>query len=46
MISENGETEGYRIILSLNKRGKSFFDFDEYLSKDDYLDHRVFTLEY
>lgn len=44
-ISENGETERYRLILSLNKTGKAFIDLDEYLSEDDNLDRRVFTLE-
>lgn len=44
-VSENGETEGYRLILSLNKIGKAFLHLDEYLSEDDYLEHRVFTLE-
>jgi hypothetical protein len=32
-VSENGETEGYRLILSINKLGRAFLDLDEYLSK-------------
>ena len=44
-ICENGETEGYRFILSLNELGKGFLVVDDYLSdKDDDLEDRTFTL--
>lgn len=34
-VSDNGEVQGYRLILSINDVGKAFIDIDEYLSKDD-----------
>jgi hypothetical protein len=44
-ISENGETEGYRLILSLNELGKAFLMVGDYLSdKDDDVEDRTFTL--
>ena len=44
-ISENGETEGYRLILSLNELGKAFLMVDDYLSDgDDIFEDRTFTL--
>ena len=44
-VSENGETEGYRLLLSLNKIGQAFYDLDDYLSENDQIEHRVFTLD-
>lgn len=44
-VSANGEVEGYRLILSLNQVGKAFRDLDEYLSEEDFIEGRVFTLE-
>src|ERR1700730_1682924 len=44
-ISENGETEGYRLILTLNELGKAYLMVDDYLSdKDDALEDKTFTL--
>ena len=43
-VSANGETEGYRLLLSLNKIGQAFYDLDGYLSENDLIAHRVFTL--
>lgn len=43
-ISKNGEVERYRLILSLNELGKAFVKLNEYLSEDDSIEGRVFTL--
>jgi|APSaa5957512622_1039677.scaffolds.fasta_scaffold12069_2 hypothetical protein len=44
-VSESGgETEGYRLILSLNELGKSFLILDDYLAEEDYIENRTFTL--
>jgi len=43
-ISEDGETEGYRLMLSLNELGKAFLMVDDYLSDKDDFDDRTFTL--
>ena len=34
-ISENGETEGYRLILSLNELGRASVLMDDHLREDD-----------
>lgn len=34
-VSDNGETKGYRLILTLNEVGSAFFELDDYLSSDD-----------
>ena len=44
-VSDNGETQGYRLILSLNKIRKAFLDLDEFLSEDDPIESRTFMLE-
>ncbi len=44
-ISDNGETESYSLILSLNEFGKSFLDLDDYLVDQDSPEHIGFTLE-
>ena len=44
-ISDNcGETEGYRLLLSLNELGKAFLMVDDSLSDKDDLEDRIFTL--
>jgi hypothetical protein len=44
-ISDNcGETEAYRLLLSLNELGKAFLMVDDYLSDKDDLEDRTFTL--
>ena len=43
-VSDSGETQGYRLILSLNKIGQAFYDLDNYLSENDEIGHRIFTL--
>lgn len=43
-VSETGETERYRLLLSLNKVGQAFYDLDEYLSENDDISDRTFTL--
>jgi len=43
-ISENGEVERYRLILSLNELGQAFVILNEYLSEDDPIEGRAFTL--
>lgn len=43
-VSDDGEVEGYRLILSLNEVGKAFVELDKYLSEDDSIEGRVFTL--
>lgn len=44
-ISENGETQGYRLLISLNEIGRAFVDLDEYLSANDPLVPPGFTLD-
>lgn len=43
-VCDNGETQGYRLLLSLNKVGQAFYDLDEYLSENDDIDVRAFIL--
>lgn len=43
-VSENGETEGYRLILSLNELGKAFVLMDDHLREDEELWARTFSL--
>ena len=42
-ISNDGETEGYRLLLSLNNIGKAFYYLDDYLSENDNIGTRVFS---
>lgn len=44
-IYEGGEVAEYRLILSLNDIGKAFLILDEFLSEEDEIGQRVFTLE-
>jgi hypothetical protein len=44
-VSSTGETENYRVILSLNALGKAFILLDNHLSDEDDLEERTFTLE-
>ncbi len=44
-ISSGGETESYRLLLSLNKIGQAFYDLDAYLSEKDGIGRDVFTLD-
>lgn len=44
-VGSNGETESYRLILSLNQVGQAFITLDEYLGDDDDLKGRIFTLD-
>lgn len=44
-VSNNGETESYVLILSLNKFGKSFIMVDDYLSDADAPEKIGFSLE-
>jgi hypothetical protein len=43
-VSEDGETEGYRLILELNELGKALIIVDDYLSDEDDFEDRTFTL--
>jgi hypothetical protein len=43
-VSNDGEVEGYRLILSLNEVGKAFVELDKYLSEDDFIEETGFTL--
>ena len=43
-FSEDGEVERYRLILSLNELGNAFFELDKYLSENDSIEGRAFTL--
>jgi hypothetical protein len=43
-ISSNGETDEYRVILTLNDLGKAFILLDDHLSEQDGLEERTFTL--
>ena len=44
-VDSNGETETYRLILSLNQVGQAFIALDDYLADDDDLEARIFTLD-
>ena len=44
-VDANGETETYRLVLSLNEIGNAFVELDEYLLAEDYVEERAFTLE-
>lgn len=44
-IGSNGETESYRLILSLNALGRSFLTLDNYLKEEDDLGGRSFILD-
>jgi len=44
-VSENGETESYVLILSINEFGQSFISIDDYLSNSDAAETIGFTLE-
>jgi hypothetical protein len=44
-VSEGGEVERYRLILSLNQIGKAFLDLDEFLAEEDHFQDRTFSLE-
>jgi len=43
-ISENGETQGYRLLLKLNEIGKSFIN--DFLEHKDSSQERIFMLEF
>jgi hypothetical protein len=43
-VVDHGEAEGYRLILSINELGKAFVELDKYLSVDDPIEGRGFTL--
>lgn len=43
-VSDNGETQGYRLILELNELGKAFLVLDDYLNDEDDLEQKTFTL--
>jgi len=43
-VSDNGETEGYRLIVSLNELGRGFIMIDDYLREEEDLERRSFTL--
>jgi hypothetical protein len=43
-VSDNGETQGYRLIVELNELGKAFIVVDDFLSDEDDFDDRRFTL--
>lgn len=44
-VSENGETESYMLILSLNDFGRSFITIDDYLGDPEAIEKIGFTLE-
>jgi hypothetical protein len=44
-VSDNGEIEGYRLLLSLNEVGKAFLVIDEFLSMNENAEDITFTLE-
>ncbi len=44
-ISENGETQGYRELLTLNEIGKAFLVLNEFLEEKDLVRGRAFTLD-
>lgn len=44
-VDANGETETYRLLLSLNEVGNAFVELDDYLLEEDLVEERVFTLE-
>jgi uncharacterized protein DUF4365 len=43
-VSDNGETEGYRLYLSLNKIGKSFLELNNFLEEERDTDNKIFRL--
>lgn len=43
-VYADGEIEGYRLLLRLNEIGRGFLSLDDYLSEDDGLASRVFTI--
>ena len=45
-VSDNGETQGYRLLLSLNKIGRAFYALDNHLSENDEFSSRVFSLNH
>lgn len=42
-VSANGETDSYRLIVSLNELGKAFVVVDHYLCEEDDFEGRTFT---
>lgn len=44
-VSEDGETVGYRLLLSLNKIGLAFIEINEFLDEVDNVEGKLFTLE-
>ena len=44
-VSDNGETQGYRLLVTLNEIGRAFIDIESYLSSDEPLNLPGFTLE-
>lgn len=44
-VESDGETESYRLILSLNEMGRAFLALDDYLADNDDLEEGVFTLD-
>lgn len=44
-VSEDGETVGYRLLLSLNKVGTAFLVLNEFLEEMDQVKDRIFTLD-
>lgn len=44
-ISSDGEIETYSLVLSLNKVGKAFLEIGNYLSHNDDLELKTFTLD-
>jgi len=45
-VSENGETQGYRLLLKLNEIGKSFVVLNNFLEHKDKWQERIFMLEF
>lgn len=44
-VSEDGETVGYRLLLTLNEVGKAFLLLNEFLEEKDRVQDRIFTLD-
>lgn len=44
-VSENGETQGYRLLLKLNDVGKAFMVLNDFLEYKDKRQERIFTLD-
>lgn len=44
-VSENGETVGYRLLLTLNELGKAFLILNEFLKEKDQVQDSIFTLD-